>query len=101
MVLGNIEGGRRSGQQRLRWLDSIADSMSLSKLWECEGQGSLVCCSPWGHKESDMTEQLKNNNSVSLQSFFMHISNIFLILPLLLKRKHTVYSVFTLFFFKN
>ena len=23
-----------------------------------EGQGSLVCCSPWGHKESDMTEQL-------------------------------------------
>ena len=27
-----------------------------------EGQGSLVCCSPWGHKESDMTEQLNNNN---------------------------------------
>ena len=26
------------------------------------GQGILVCCSPWGHKESDMTEQLKNNN---------------------------------------
>ena len=27
-----------------------------------EGQGSLVCCSPWGRKESDMTEQLNNNN---------------------------------------
>ena len=27
-----------------------------------EGQGTLVCCSPWGHKESDMTEQLNNNN---------------------------------------
>ena len=27
-----------------------------------EGQGSLVCCSPWGHKELDTTEQLKNNN---------------------------------------
>ena len=27
-----------------------------------EGQGSLACCSPLGHKESDMTEQLKNNN---------------------------------------
>ena len=27
-----------------------------------EGQGSLVCCSPWGHKESDMTEQITNNN---------------------------------------
>ena len=26
-----------------------------------EGQGSLVCCSPWGHKESDVTEQLNNN----------------------------------------
>ena len=27
-----------------------------------EGQGSLACCSPWGHKESDMTELLNNNN---------------------------------------
>ena len=26
-----------------------------------EGQGSLVCCSPWGHKELDTTEQLSNN----------------------------------------
>ena len=29
-----------------------------------EGQGSLVCCSPWGHKESDMTKRLNNNNKV-------------------------------------
>ena len=28
-----------------------------------EGQGSLVCCSPWGHKESDLTERLNNNNN--------------------------------------
>ena len=28
-----------------------------------EGQGSLACCSPWGHKESDMTQQQNNNNS--------------------------------------
>ena len=27
-----------------------------------EGQGTLACCSPWGHKESDTTQQLKNNN---------------------------------------
>ena len=32
-----------------------------SSLLVGEGQGSLVCCSPWGHKESDMTEQLNNN----------------------------------------
>ena len=30
-------------------------------LGDSEEQGSLVCCSPWGHKESDMTEQLRNN----------------------------------------
>ena len=29
---------------------------------DSKGQGSLVCCSPWGHKELDMTEQLKDNN---------------------------------------
>ena len=42
----------------MRWLDGITDSMdvSLRKLRVGNQQGSLVCCSPWGHKESDMTE---------------------------------------------
>ena len=31
---------------------------------DSEEQGNLACCCPWGHKESDMTEQLSNNNGV-------------------------------------
>ena len=33
---------------------------------DIEGQGSLVCCSPWGHKESDMIEQLNNSSKSNL-----------------------------------
>ena len=50
LMLGKIEGRMRRGRQRMRWLDSITNSvdMSLSKLWELVMEGNLVCCSPWG-----------------------------------------------------
>ena len=56
LVLGKIEGKRR-GWQRLRWLDSIIDSMdmNLNKLQEIVKDKGVWCCSPCGHKESDMT----------------------------------------------
>ena len=59
LMLGKIEGRKRRGRQRMRWLDGITHSMdmSLSKLWEDgDGQGSLTCYRPWGHRESDTTE---------------------------------------------
>jgi len=56
VMLGRIEGRRRRGQQRTRWLDSITDSMDMSwsKLREIV-KDNLACCNPWGHKELDTT----------------------------------------------
>ena len=57
LMLGKIEGKRRKGRQRIRWLGGITDSMdpSLSKLRDSEGQGNLSCYSSRGRKELDMT----------------------------------------------
>ena len=56
LMLGKTEGNRR-GWQKMRWLDSITNSMdmNLSKLGDSEGWGSLMCCSPQGCKVLDTT----------------------------------------------
>ena len=57
LMLGKTEGRRRRGQQRMRWLDSITESMdmSLSKLWEIVKEGKPGELQFMGLKESDTT----------------------------------------------
>ena len=55
LMLGKIDGGRRRGRQRMRWLDGITGSMHE---FEQAPGVSMACYSLWGHKESDMTESL-------------------------------------------
>ena len=77
LMLEKTEGRRRRGWQKMRWLDGITDStdMSLSKLRELVmDKGSLVCCSPWGHKELNRTEQL---NWTSEPNWVQYMWNIF------------------------
>ena len=47
----------------MRRLDGITDAMrmNLGKLWEMGRDKGVVCCSPWGHKELDVTGRLSNN----------------------------------------
>ena len=49
-MLGKIESGKRRGQQRIRWLDGITNSMDEFEQTSGvgDGQGNLVCYSPWG-----------------------------------------------------
>ena len=64
-MLGKIEDRRIREHQRMRWLDGFTDAknMNLANSGSGEGQGSLACCSPWGHKDLDRTGQLNNNNN--------------------------------------
>ena len=58
LMLGKMEGRRRSGWQMVGWHHLLSGHEFEQVLGIGDGQGGLVCCSPRGHKESDMTEQL-------------------------------------------
>ena len=57
----------------MRWLDVNGHEFE-QMLVDGEGQGSLVCCSPWGHKESDTTELLNNNSDMFLPQTLKYVT---------------------------
>ena len=73
LILGGIQGRRRRGRQRMRWLDGITDSMDRHEFeWTLgvgDRQGGLACCDSWGRKGLDTTEQL---DWTELNSLFIY-----------------------------
>ena len=78
LMLGKIEGKRRRGQQRMRWLDSITNSMdmNLSKLQEIVRDREAWCATIHGIAESDMTKQL--NRTTTFPGCLFPSSRLFL-----------------------
>ena len=65
------------------WHYQLNGHESEQTLGDGEGQESLVCCSPWGHKESDMTQQLNNKQSqykITSLSFIFKYENLRLVI---------------------
>ena len=75
---GKIEGKRRRGRQdeMVGWHHWLNGHEFEQTLGVGDGQGSLACCSPWGHKESDMTEWLNNKQERSFPESLSFPSSI-------------------------
>ena len=71
LMLGKIEGRRRRGWQRMRWLDGHHRLYWHEFEWTlgvADGQGGLACCDSWGRKELDMTKRLNWTKLKSVNS---------------------------------
>ena len=66
LMLGKIESRNRKGRQRMKWLDGLSRCEFEQTLGDSEEQGSLACCSPWGHR---VGHDLLNNNNRARQTF--------------------------------
>ena len=64
-MLGKTEGKGMTEDEMVGWHHRLNGPESEQDPRDGEGQGSLACCSSWGHKESDTTERLNNNNKVN------------------------------------
>ena len=64
LMLQRMRAGGQEGNEKVRWHHQLSGHESEQALGDSVGQGSLECCSPWGHKESYTTESLKNNKAL-------------------------------------
>ena len=60
---GGQEDKGVTGDEMVGWHPWLNGDEFAQALGDCEGQGNLVCCSPWGRKKLDTTELLNNNNN--------------------------------------